>query len=117
VHGAARGAPKGNRNALKHGEFAAEAQRPDDLEYRLGLLGGIQGTWHRLWSAIATGYAFPKSESSDETIAAIRTEFEGLLGRALTAAEMSRLAAHAREHAERVLKPIVRRFGPDEPGA
>jgi uncharacterized protein YjcR len=25
MHGAAGGAPKGNRNALKHGEFAAEA--------------------------------------------------------------------------------------------
>jgi uncharacterized protein YjcR len=25
MHGAADGAPKGNRNALKHGEFAAEA--------------------------------------------------------------------------------------------
>jgi uncharacterized protein YjcR len=24
MHGAAGGAPKGNRNALKHGEFAAE---------------------------------------------------------------------------------------------
>jgi hypothetical protein len=25
MHGAAGGAPKGNRNALKHGEFTAEA--------------------------------------------------------------------------------------------
>jgi hypothetical protein len=25
MHGAAGGAPKGNRNALKHGDFAAEA--------------------------------------------------------------------------------------------
>ena len=25
MHGAVGGAPKGNRNALKHGEFAAEA--------------------------------------------------------------------------------------------
>jgi hypothetical protein len=63
------------------------------------------------------GLCVPQVRTSDETIAAIRTEFEGLLGRALTADEMSRLAAHAREHAERVLKPIVRRFGPDEPGA
>ena len=29
MHGAGGGAPKGNRNALKHGEFAAETLRPE----------------------------------------------------------------------------------------
>jgi hypothetical protein len=75
----------------------------------------VLGAWHRLWSALASGYVF-QNETSNETIAMIREEFEKLFGRKLSAEEMTRLAEHARAHAERVLKPIVRKHGWSGPG-
>lgn len=73
-----------------------------DTGYRLGIhLEGIEGTWHRLWAAIALCFSFGGDPESDDTVKLVRVQFEERLGRSLGAQEFGRLKEHARNHAER----------------
>lgn len=80
-----------------------------DVEYEMGLLGGLHGTWHRLWSLISSERFFAtKGVKADPTaIPDMRREFEGLLGRAMSPAEWERLTAHAHAHCDEVLIPTM----------
>jgi hypothetical protein len=70
-----------------------------DTGYALGVhLVGIQGTWHRLWAIIGLTYSFGDEPATDDGVAAVRVEFEGILGRAMTHDEWAAISKHAREH-------------------
>jgi hypothetical protein len=70
-----------------------------DFGYDLGLhLEGLVGTWHRLWAALALGRVMGESTDLRECVSIVRTQFEALLGRALTAGEWRVLEDHAHEH-------------------
>lgn len=85
------------------------AERPSDMEYDIiGGLGGVQGTWHRLWGSISSARLFAASGVDQSgAVAAMRAEFEKKFGRALTAGEWERLTAHAHRHCDEVLVPTM----------
>jgi len=68
-----------------------------DLQYDLaGLLGGLRGTWHRLWASISSREMFADMGlEPDDTVALIRKDFEDQLGRGLSEKEWNTLEAHA----------------------
>ena len=85
-----------------------------DIAYALGLdLGGLQGTWHRLWAAISMTRHLGLP-AGDDLIPTLRAEFEGLLGRPLTQGEWDALVLDAHWHCDHVMTP---RFGHPLPGA
>lgn len=72
-----------------------------DTGYALGLhLEGLKGTWHRLWAAIALGHALGDSPEQHDCVAAVRGQFEELLGRPLSPTEWDTLATHAKVHGQ-----------------
>lgn len=73
-------------------------QDRSDVGYREGLhLHGLRGSWHRLWALVALGVALGEDEEHGQAVAAMRDQFESVLGRALSATEWSALEARARE--------------------
>jgi hypothetical protein len=81
-----------------------------DVGYDLGVhLTGLRGTWHRLWAAIALGHAMGDSAEQQACVAEVRTQFEGLLGRPLSANEWATLEAHAAAHGQTMLGATRRR--------
>lgn len=81
---------------------------PDDAEYAFaGTMGGIRGTWHRLWGTAvmeAMGLLhLPPSEPNE-----VLLQLEEQLGRDLTAEEIERLKSAAREHAAYLAGPDAR---------
>jgi hypothetical protein len=79
-----------------------------DTGYRLGIhLEGLEGTWHRLWAMICLSFGFGHDIETNEGVAAVRAQFEQLLGRAMSVQEWDALVAHARNHHETVMKPAL----------
>lgn len=79
-----------------------------DTGYRLGIhLEGLEGTWHRLWGIICLVLGFGDDVECDEGVLTVRTQFEKLLGRAMTPPEWNALVAHAKSHHETVVKPSM----------
>lgn len=77
-----------------------------DAGYLLGIhLEGLEGTWHRLWGIISLVFGFGDDVETDEGVAAVRAQFEELLGRTMTPPEWDALVAHAKNHHETVVKP------------
>lgn len=78
------------------------ASRSDfGYDHRLHL-EGLRGTWHRLWAIIGMESIFGDSEEHQQNVAALKAQFEEILGRALTEQEMGALRTHALKHGERV---------------
>ncbi|MDB5930984.1 MAG: hypothetical protein JWR60_2691 [Polaromonas sp.] len=76
-----------------------------DIAYALGLdLGGLQGTWHRLWAAISMTRHL-SLPAGDDLIPTLRAEFEDLLGRPLTQGEWDALVLDAHWHCDYVMSP------------
>lgn len=72
-----------------------------DTGYEYGIhLYGLQGTWHRLWAMVCLAHGFGDSVEGDENVAALRGQFEQLLGRSLEKDEWSALVEHAVRHTE-----------------
>ncbi|WP_128002399.1 MULTISPECIES: hypothetical protein [Piscinibacter] len=81
--------------------IVAGVGEPVDMGYDLSLhLNGLRGTWHRLWAAIALGTMMGAGDEYDETVTAVRSQFEQLLGRSLSPDEWLRLSQHAQAHGE-----------------
>jgi hypothetical protein len=77
-------------------------QRTADAEYELGIgLGGLQGTWHRLWASISIA-EYLGEELGRDLVATIRADFEGKLGRAISLREWDALSTHASEHSAKI---------------
>lgn len=81
------------------------SERPLDAEYDLaGTLGGIRGTWHRLWSLLSTQESklFGTDQEAiaryEEGVVTVRQEFEGKFGRALSDEEFDKLKKDAQIH-------------------
>lgn len=71
-----------------------------DVAYQMcGDLGGLRGTWHRLWASCSLAYQF--GDNADEMAAAVLRQFEALLGREMTPEEWVQLQGHAKVHADR----------------
>lgn len=84
--------------------IVADAAGRLDAGYALGVdLGGLRGTWHRLWASISMGRQFGDSPEQRACVAEVRAQFEALLGRALTPSEWAQLEQHAIRHADTVL--------------
>lgn len=86
------------------------ASRPatTDTGYRLGIhLEGLEGTWHRLWGMIVLVFGFGNDVGTDDGVAAVRAQFEQLLGRGMSLQEWNALVAHAKNHHETVMKPVL----------
>jgi hypothetical protein len=85
-----------------------------DYEYEVaGLLTGIKGRWHGLWSLISFHYAYvtlglASEEESSKNIAEVRAEFESLLGRPMTDQEYDRLHRHAIAHSIEFMIPVLK---------
>lgn len=75
-----------------------------DAEYDLaGTLGGVRGTWHRLWSVLSTqaSQLFDDEDviaKYEELGIALRNEFEEKLGRVLSPEEFDKLKEDAMVH-------------------
>jgi len=85
-----------------------------DLQYdRAGLLGGLRGTWHRLWASISSREMFADMGlEPDDTVDLIRTDFEDQLGRGLSDKEWNTLEAHAVRNYREIMKPkMAKHFG------
>jgi hypothetical protein len=68
-----------------------------DVGYDQGIhLQGLKGTWHRLWATIAMGMMFGEDDEHKANVAAMRAQFEEILGRPLSVEEWALLAAQAR---------------------
>lgn len=81
--------------------IVAGVGEPVDMGYDLSLhLNGLRGTWHRLWATIALGTMMGAGAEHDEAVATVRSQFEQLLGRSLSADEWLRLSQHAQAHGE-----------------
>ncbi|WP_454909714.1 hypothetical protein [Variovorax gossypii] len=77
-----------------------------DFGYELGGdLGGMEGTWHRLWAAISLDRLMAVAEQKSAA-PQLRAEFEGLLGRPLTDGEWRALVEHAHHHCDTVMRPL-----------
>lgn len=90
------------------GEILAMSAPRRDFGYELGGdLSGMEGTWHRLWTAISLDrlMAVPEQKS---VASQARAEFEGLLGRPLTDDEWRALGEHANHHCDTVMRPLWR---------
>lgn len=88
------------------GEILGTAAPRRDFGYEIGGdLGGIEGTWHRLWAAISMDrlMAMPEQKS---VAPQLRAEFEGLLGRPLADGEWRALVEHAHHHCDTVMRPL-----------
>lgn len=68
-----------------------------------------------LWGFICLVFGFGNDVESDEGVLTIRTQFEKLLGRALTPPEWGALVAHAKNHHETVIKPSMAKSHTDKP--
>jgi len=88
----------------------------NDLQYDLaGLLGGLRGTWHRLWASISSQAMFTEMGlAPDDTVDLIRTEFEDQLGRPLSQTEWSALEAHAHRNYREIQKPTLAKHLPND---
>lgn len=94
------------------------SETPVDYEYTLvGTLGGLQGTWHRLWSSISSARYFAQFDSSERmcnlqngNLIDLRKEFESMLGREMTVQEWGRLTAHAHRHCDEVMIPAMAEY-------
>ncbi len=97
------------RRPPKMEEVLGLNENVQDLQYDLaGLLGGLRGTWHRLWASISTRETFAEMGlEPDDTVDLIRQEFEGMLGRPLSQAEWNTLDAHAQRNYREVMKPTL----------
>jgi hypothetical protein len=72
-----------------------------DVGYALHThMEGLRGTWHRLWAAIAMGRLWSDTPEQQECVAEVRSQFEGVLGRALSTDEWDRLTQHAHDHGD-----------------
>ena len=78
-------------------------------------LEGLEGTWHRLWGIISLVFGFGDDVETDEGVAAVRAQFEELLGRTMTPPEWDALVAHAKNHHETVVKPSMLKRDTDKP--
>jgi len=87
----------------------------NDLQYNLaGLLGGLRGTWHRLWASISSQAMFAEMGlEPDDTADLIRKEFQDQLGRPLSQAEWSTLEAHAHRNYRDVMRPAMAKHLPN----
>ena len=86
-----------------------------DTGYQLGIhLDGLQGTWHRLWGIISITYGFGDDVDANESVADVRSQFESLLGRSMSASEWSALVAHAKNHHDTVAKPALSKRSSDK---
>ena len=86
-----------------------------DTGYQLGIhLEGLEGTWHRLWGIISLAFGFGDDIETDEGVAAVRIQFEELLGRTMTSPEWATLVAHAKNHHETVVKPSMAKGDTDK---
>lgn len=78
-----------------------------DVGYSMGVhMEGVRGTWHRLWAAISSARLWGMAQP-DETVTAIRAQFEALIGRPMSPAEWEQLTAHAHHHCDTVMKPMM----------
>lgn len=85
-----------------------------DVGYQLGLdLGGLRGTWHRLWASLCAVDLL--GEDSEGLVATVRAQFEAHLGRPLTQQEWSKLADHAKQHARRMQQQGLRGAAGESP--
>jgi hypothetical protein len=88
-----------------------------DYGYDLGLdLGGLRGTWHRLWGSISMAKLFGSPEG-ETLVKDLRLEFEQQLGRAMSEVEWTQLVAHAHRHCDTVSKPMLDAYDRKPPGA
>lgn len=96
-----------------------------DYGYALAVdLGGLRGTWHRLWACISMERLFD-TDDVESTVGELRTEFEQFLGRPINQQEWAQLVAHAHHHCDTVAKPRLDEFaresqtrnGPEAPGS
>lgn len=79
-----------------------------DTGYQLGIhLEGLEGTWHRLWGMICLVFGFGSDVEGDEGVAAVRAQFEQLLGREMSLQEWAALVAHAKNHHETVVSAAL----------
>ena len=83
-------------------------------EYVAEHLEGLEGTWHRLWGIISLAFGFGDDIETDEGVAAVRIQFEELLGRTMTSPEWATLVAHAKNHHETVVKPSMAKGDTDK---
>lgn len=88
-------------------EILTDTAPISDMGYAIaGDLGGIKGTWHRLWSSISSERFFAGMGTALESIVPeLRAEFEQMLGRAMSEDEWHRLETHAHKHCDEVLTP------------
>ena len=80
---------------------------PDPL-YRIGVLSGPEGTWHRLWSAMvveASGLA----AGAEFVVETLHDELAEQVGRPLLSSEFEALRVHASQRGERLLALMVKR--------
>jgi len=83
-----------------------------DVGYDMGIhLQGLRGTWHRLWASISMAKLWADAPEQQECVDTVRAQFEEALGRPLSAEEWSALEAHAHQHSETVMKPMLDRKG------
>lgn len=82
-------------------------EKPIDGGYDYaGTLGGIRGTWHRLWAALfyqelkMFGDTPEVLAADDELVFLIKNEFEAKFGRALSVDEFNRLRSDAKSQSE-----------------
>lgn len=88
------------------GEILGAAASRRDFGYELGGdLGGMEGTWHRLWAAISMDRLMDIPEQKS-VAPQLRAEFEGLLGRTLADGEWRALVEHAHRHCDTVMRPF-----------
>lgn len=79
-----------------------------DTGYKLGVhLEGLHGTWHRLWGMLCLVFSFGDDIANDPGVATVRSQFEALLGRTMSAPEWGALVEHAKNHFETVMKPAL----------
>lgn len=79
-----------------------------DVGYDLGLdLGGVEGTWHRLWAMMSLAAQFGDDPEIAADCQELQQEFERLIGRSLHHNELEALRAHARAHGQ--TRPKIRR--------
>ncbi len=89
---------------------AADHPGISDVGYELGLdAGGLRGTWHRLFMAIAMGRVFGDTPEQRARVTGVRGELEQLLGRQMSPSEWDALERRALPHGERLAKKFEQR--------
>lgn len=77
-----------------------------DVGYDHGLhLQGLKGSWHRLWAVLAMEPVFGDGPKHQQMVAEVREQFEGALGRPLSAQEFDVLRQHALAAGETIHRP------------